>query len=194
MSLRQPHLVILKSVIQRVRQNAGDRTLKCLILGYPDILLPRAGIESVFGNLPDSAFRPHPAPDKLPAWAAEAGGDRSLVDTDGLLQALGLSVDYVDLYRHRGPERLVDLNEPLAEDFTGAYDYGLRHRNHRACLQYRYGVHESGRRGAGGWVYRSFQPALPLQSPPAIRGRHTAFHVLSCFRRVGRGGSGFPSP
>jgi hypothetical protein len=120
MAIEALYLQLLKQAIDRRR--ASKPRMQGLLLAYPDLLVPRAGLarivgEEVVAQLPERA-------DAAAIWAYHGLAQVSdpLYDSVALLRALGVEPEVIDVVRPRGMERLVDLNEPLPRDLARRFD------------------------------------------------------------------------
>ena len=60
-----------------------------------------------------------------------------ILRTEQFLEKLGLDVDFIDIKKIRGPERIVDLNEEVPDDLRRKYDILV---DTGTLLQYRRGI------------------------------------------------------
>lgn len=86
--------------------------MEILCLGYPDIL-----IRSQINGVPEAQDH-----ERIANWHGWTG---KVYDAQAAFSAMGLRATYIDIHRSRGPERIVDLNEPLATDLVGRFDIVL---------------------------------------------------------------------
>jgi hypothetical protein len=84
----------------------GSRVLS---LGYPDLVMPAAEVRRILGV----------EPARLTDFGRWHGADFPLPETVSVFEAIGASLDCVDIVASRGVERLVDLNLPCD---LGTYD------------------------------------------------------------------------
>jgi SAM-dependent methyltransferase len=115
------YLQYLKQAIDRRRGAEGAR-LRGLLLAYPDMLVPRAGLAQVLGEaaLQGTAQRA----DAAATWEYHGlrGVSDPMYDSLDVLGRLGVDATVIDVARLRGMERIVDLNQPLPADLARAFD------------------------------------------------------------------------
>lgn len=120
MAIEALYLQLLHQAIGRVRQRVT--TPRALLLAYPDLLVPRAGLARIVGEgvLAGVALRD----DAASAWAHHglAGVGDPMFESLAFFRALGVEPEVIDVARLRGVERLVDLNHPLPADLARAFD------------------------------------------------------------------------
>lgn len=121
MAIEALYLQYLKRAIDQGRGPSGRR-LDALLLAYPDLLVPRAGLSRILGEdvLTGAAQRP----DAASIWSYHGLGAVAdpMYDSIDLLSRLGVDATVIDVARLRGMERIVDLNAPLPEDLRGRFD------------------------------------------------------------------------
>ena len=120
MAIEALYLQLMHQAIVRLRERVSAP--RALLLAYPDILVPRAGLarivgEAVLENLPQRE-------DALSIWAHHglAGVQDPLYESVAFFRALGIEADVIDVARVRGNETLVDLNLPLPAELARRYD------------------------------------------------------------------------
>ena len=120
MAIDALYLQILKQAIQR-RRGEGPR-LRGLLLGYPDLLVPRAVLGSILGE--STLARLSERADAAETWELHglAGVNDPMYDSLSMLRELGVDPVVIDVARLRGVERVVDLNHPLPEDLRASFD------------------------------------------------------------------------
>lgn len=120
MAIEALYLQLLKQAIERRR--ASRPQMQGLLLAYPDLLLPRAGLARIVGE--DIVSRLPQRDDATAVWAYHGLAQVSdpLYDSVALLRELGVECEVIDVARARGMERLVDLNEPLPRDLARRFD------------------------------------------------------------------------
>lgn len=124
MAIEAVFLNTLQKTINLKRQTAGpDVRLSALALAYPDLLVPKATLEKMFGAdvMAKVPLREDAA--EIWAWHGLKGCTEPLYDSMSLFDALGLDVTVTDIVAARGMERIVDLNEPLPADLVGQFDF-----------------------------------------------------------------------
>jgi hypothetical protein len=113
-------LPILKSLLPHLPHGEGGRP-RALCFGYPDIMADTKEIAGVFDPQLTTAFQYRDDGERVIAWHNMKGKVSRVVESTSFFNAIGLDVDYVDINRSRGVERIVDLNEPLPADMAGRY-------------------------------------------------------------------------
>jgi SAM-dependent methyltransferase len=121
MAIDALYLQYLKHAIDRRRDGTGER-LRGLLLAYPDLLVPRAGLAQILGEaalagVPERA-------DAAPTWEYHGlrGMKEPLYDSLAVLERMGVDSVVVDAAKLRGIERIVDLNHPLPADLARSFD------------------------------------------------------------------------
>ena len=120
MAIEALYLQLLHQAIGRVRERVTAP--RALLLAYPDLIVPRAGLARIVGEAALAGLAERD--DSASAWGYHglAGVGDPMFDTLALLRALGVEPEVIDVARLRGMERLVDLNLPLPADFARRYD------------------------------------------------------------------------
>lgn len=123
MAIEAMYLNLLNSAISARRKAVGpDIRLRALALAYPDLLVPRASMEQLFGADLVATLPVRDDADKIWGWHGLQGCKEPLYDSLSLFDALGLDVTVIDIVNARGFERIVDLNDPLPPDLVGKFD------------------------------------------------------------------------
>jgi SAM-dependent methyltransferase len=114
------YLRILKRAIDQRR--AARPAMQGLLLGYPDLVVPRAALAPIVGE--DVVAGLAPVADGARHWAYHGfpAMTEPMYDSLGLLRSLGVDPVVVDAAVLRGMERVVDLNEPLPADLARRFD------------------------------------------------------------------------
>lgn len=94
--------------------------IKMLSLGYIDFLASKADVARVFGPQVADQVTIRGDSQTISAWH---GTQSSVIDADSLYAALGFEPHYLDIAVIRGGEIIQDLNEPLAPELVGAFDF-----------------------------------------------------------------------
>jgi hypothetical protein len=113
---------LLQAAFGFARGGDPEKRLKTLALGYPDLIATRQEMRAIFPTLPETAFQVRADSANI-ALRHGVSTTTEILDSDHILRALGLDVDYIDVQPSRGVERQVDLNEPLPESMTAQYDF-----------------------------------------------------------------------
>ncbi|HWA48049.1 MAG TPA: hypothetical protein VG742_07235 [Dongiaceae bacterium] len=116
--------VFVLSMLQQMRKHLPAEVNVCC-LGYPDVLISEEQARKILG--PEVADRLSYRPDsaQILAWHHLQSSLDRVIDAQSLFAAMGMRFTAVDLVASRGTERIVDLNEPVADDLVGAFDIVL---------------------------------------------------------------------
>jgi hypothetical protein len=120
MAIEALYLQMLKQAIE-ARHASGTR-LAGLLLGYPDLVVPQAALTRLAGA--DVVSRLPQRGDAQAIWSYHGLGQVTdpLYDSVALLREMGVDAEVIDMAKHRGMERVVDLNEPLPADLVRRFD------------------------------------------------------------------------
>jgi len=123
MAIDSLYLSLLANTIkmQRSRPDAPKR-LSALALAYPDLLVPKAHLEALFGPDLVAGIKPREDAEQIKQWHGLKTWADPVYDTLSLLDALGIDTTVTDVAVVRGMEVIVDLNEPLPEDLQARFD------------------------------------------------------------------------
>ena len=115
------YLQYLKQAIDRWRGTGGAR-LRGLLLAYPDLLVPHAGLAQVLGE--EAVHGTPRRADAAATWEYHGlrGVSDPIYDSVALLERIGVDSTVIDAARLRGMERIVDLNHPLPADLARSFD------------------------------------------------------------------------
>lgn len=121
MAINEVQLQLVLAAIRRARKTAGERRLRVLAFGYPDLLAPPGLLEQLVGpdllrNLPQRVDAA-----KVREWH-QLAPDAPIYDSLALFDRLGLDVTVADVAALQGMERIVDLNDPLPDDLRRRFD------------------------------------------------------------------------
>jgi hypothetical protein len=122
MAIDLAYLHVLTRVLDIVASNRTKSRLKTIALAYPDILVPQDELIIMFGS--DFVNDIETSADEMSVrrWHGLPDTFGRILRTDRFFQKLGLDVDFIDLKKIRGPERIVDLNERIPQEFRQKYD------------------------------------------------------------------------
>lgn len=120
MAFESLYLHLLKDGIDKAKR--GRPRARALLLSYPDLLAPRAALVGLFGEEVVSQLKQRDNAADVWKWHGLDGCTEPLYDSLGLMQALGLDCEIIDVVQVTGVERIVDLNFPLPEDLKNAFD------------------------------------------------------------------------
>lgn len=125
MAIDSLYLQLLAKAIetQRAAGSAGaGRRLSALALAYPDLLVPKAQLEHMFGAALIAQIPQRDDADAIKAWHGLSQWGDPIYDSIDLFDRLGIDVTVTDVAVLRGMERILDLNEPLPEDLAARFD------------------------------------------------------------------------
>lgn len=112
---------VLQSVRNQLRvPREPGAPIKLLSLGYIDFLVSKEDVARVFGPQVAESVVIRDDSKSIAAWHSSTS---SVIDADSLYRALGFEPHYLDLAVIRGGEIVQDLNEPLAPELVGAFDF-----------------------------------------------------------------------
>ncbi len=96
---------------------------RALAAGYPDIVVDDAILEKALGTLPE---------DSNHAAIKQCHDSKNIPkDAHAVFNALGYELDVIDIFKHRGTERIFDLNTKC---FIGMYDMVIDHGTIEHCF------------------------------------------------------------
>lgn len=107
--------------IQRSRPE-GQRRLSALALAYPDLLVPKAALDALFGAELMARVKQRDDADQIKQWHNLHAWKDPIYDTLSLMDVLGIDVTVTDVAVIRGMEIIIDLNEPLPADLQARFD------------------------------------------------------------------------
>jgi hypothetical protein len=118
------YLTVLDAAIRAAQMSKPEGArLKTMCLAYPDLLVPQSELFALYGAAAFSDIQ-HSAEERfIRKWHGLPDEFGPIYNTDQFLAKLGLDIDYIDIKKIRGPEKVLDLNEPLPEEFHGVYDF-----------------------------------------------------------------------
>ena len=114
--------LMLDYVLRAAEDLGGGRLCSA---GYPDLLVHRPQLESLFG--PERAGRIPIREDsaEILRWHGVASVFEGVFEARSAFGEAGLEMDVLDVVASRGGEIIVDLNHPLPPDFGRRYDIVL---------------------------------------------------------------------
>ena len=121
MAIDALYLQYLNFAIER-RRGDGNERLRGLLLGYPDLLVPRAALVQVLGEAVVQATPERE--DAAATWGYHwlEGAKEPMYESLAIMQRMGIDCIVADAAKLRGMERIVDLNHPLPADLARAFD------------------------------------------------------------------------
>lgn len=120
MAIEAFYLQLLQQAIGKAK--AGRESASALLLGYPDLLVPRAALTRMFGEHLVASLPTRDDAAAIWEWHGLRGVQDPMFDSVALLRALGVEPVIVDVARTRGVETLVDLNHPLPAELARRFD------------------------------------------------------------------------
>ena len=115
------YLHVLKTAIDR-RRAGGNGRLRGLLLGYPELLVPRSTLVSTLG---EEALAGVPQrEDAASVYASHnlANVADPIYESLPILERMGVDPLVIDVARLRGMEQVVDLNQPLPPELARRFD------------------------------------------------------------------------
>ena len=110
----------MHQAIGKVRARRPNAT--ALLLGYPDIIVPRAALARIVGEAVVAGLPVREDARSIWAYHGLAGVEDPLFDSIAFFRALGVEPHVIDAARVRGMESLVDLNDPLPAELARRFD------------------------------------------------------------------------
>ena len=120
MAIEALYLRYLKQAVDRRRE--GGARLRGLLLAYPDLLVPRAGLAQILGEETLAGLEPRTDTAAIWEYHGLRGVAEPIFDSLAVFARMGVDAVVTDAARLRGMERIVDLNEPLPADLARGFD------------------------------------------------------------------------
>ena len=123
MAIDNTYFQILATLATQIRANlpqGGPIPAACL--SYPDVLVDESLLNDALGEGSFGALTPRTDAGSVLAWHGVSASDITLYDTSDILAGLGINPSYFDIASFRGPEEILDLNEPLPTTLCGKFD------------------------------------------------------------------------
>jgi len=120
MAIEALYLRLLKQAIDLRR--AARPAMHALLLGYPDLAVPRAALAQVVGEDLVSALATRTDARAVWEYHGFPAMAEPMHDSIDLLRRLGVESTVIDAAALRGMERVVDLNQPLPADLARRFD------------------------------------------------------------------------
>jgi hypothetical protein len=121
MALTRTLLAMLGPAHRLLQQRGGGRRLQALTLAYPDLAVPPAALDMVFGAAIVAGLPVRPDAAEVCRWHG-LPADMPIYDSVALFDRLGIDLLVTDIAALRGMERILDLNEPLPADLQRRFD------------------------------------------------------------------------
>ena len=99
-----------------------DRKIKVLSLGYPDILAERKTLAPIFGQKFVDQLKIREDSESIINWHSLQDHLTEIPDSYQFFDLLGCELVVVDIVESRGDEIILDLNEPMPEEYKGQFD------------------------------------------------------------------------
>jgi hypothetical protein len=123
MAIDSLYLALLAKAIQTQRgRTDGARRLSALALGYPDLLVPKANLEGLFGPKMVASLKQRDDAAMIKQWHGLPSWTDPVYDSLSLFDSLGIDVMVTDVAVLRGMEVILDLNEALPDDLKASFD------------------------------------------------------------------------
>jgi hypothetical protein len=135
MGLPACYLPIIKTVLAQLSPDAGGR-IRALSLGYPDLLARAEQLAQVFGPSIVRGLKPRADVESVHRTHGLRAELPVVFETVAFFDALGVTLDCIDIAATRGFERVADLNQPLPADLQGSYDLVLDFGTTEHCFNF----------------------------------------------------------
>ena len=112
--------VILDMVLKVAANVPAPRRMLCL--GYPDMLVTEEQLAALCGAEAMAKVEFREDSEEIVRWHRLHGRMQRVAETRGLLAAVGIEAEFVDLVASRGFEMVVDLNREAPAELHGRYD------------------------------------------------------------------------
>ena len=120
MAIEALYLRLLKQAIELRR--AAKPAMQGLLLGYPDLIVPRAMLAQIVGEELVAGLATREARAGLWDYHGFPAMAEPMHDSIDLMRKLGVDPVVIDAAKLRGMERVVDLNDPLPQDLARRFD------------------------------------------------------------------------
>lgn len=123
MAIDETYLSLLKSVLnQRDSAIVASGFTKTICLSYPDLLVPGKVIADLFSEDLVTKLVAREDGDEVKKYHGLPDNFGPIYSTESLFEELRVQSDFIDVKKLRGPEKIVDLNSELPDEFHSAYD------------------------------------------------------------------------
>jgi len=110
-----------KKIVDVIKNNLSSiKDKKVLCLGYPDLLVDEKTLVSIYGNDFVKSIPEDSCANEIRVWHKSTLP--KIYDALYLLEHHGFEVTIFDTFSHRNIETIVDLNEPISEEFFNKFD------------------------------------------------------------------------
>lgn len=120
MAVTLSYMRILVSAITYLRKSVGDRKIKAVSLGYPDILLSRDDLAAFIPF--DWDLEEHPMQEKIRTYHGRLESLSTIYDAQSVFEYFSIELDVIDVAELRGGEIVVDLNSDAKDIMNQKYD------------------------------------------------------------------------
>ena len=124
MAINQLILTLVKETIKNHHAEQSANLIKCLELGYPDLLVSAGEIDFLFGDGTAKELTIRDDSEQIAQWHGYTGA-KQIFDTHSLWKKLGIDPTTIDMKKIRGCEQLVDLNYPMPSDYKCRFDLAI---------------------------------------------------------------------
>lgn len=108
--------------IENLKRRSQTESFKILSLGYPDLLISRAEVESLIGEEATGKIAVRENADKIAKAHKQAYLKGYIPDAKDLFKALGGDLLAIDVQHFPTTDMVVDLNEPIPQSLVGQFD------------------------------------------------------------------------
>lgn len=110
------------NVVNEVLKLSSARPAKMVSLGFPDILVPESVLRKFLSDEAVEQLVYRADSKEIAAWHGLSGQIDKIPDAKDMFRHMGVELSIIDFQEVRGDEIIVDLNVPIAENLSGAYD------------------------------------------------------------------------
>ena len=122
MAIDNTYFQILATLVAQKRASLpSDVLIPAACLSYPDVLVDQSLLTDVLGEGSLHAFTPREDQESVLAWHGNSSSKITLYETADILVGLGINPSFFDVATFRGPEKILDLNEPLPTNLRGKF-------------------------------------------------------------------------
>jgi hypothetical protein len=114
--------LVVRTVETLRRQDSQKRRLSAFLISYPDLLVPKAGLEAMFGAPFVAKLKPREDDAEIKRWHGLSHWPDPIYDSASLFDAMEVDITVTDVAVLRGMETIVDLNEPLPDTLKARFD------------------------------------------------------------------------
>ena len=110
----------LKSAVRTLRRIEKAERITVATLGYPDLMVSETDLRNVGIDTKKLDVRErfvNTSLHKKLRAKLEADGTKQLYTTESFFNQFNMDMDVFDIYSHLGVEKIMDLNEPLPDEY-----------------------------------------------------------------------------